>query len=219
MTYIDGLTLFFPQRALFRSGSLRMIFALFTVLWLLWTFPAEALPPQHFVITPPNVSVTNNSLYLNLSLTVDSEDGLRDLLKDGAVLRLGISIELAGKRSWWVNDKIVERQYASVLRHDPLTRDFILSLPALDGDKSIRDKNLTRLLHSSWRALSLPVTPLQTIYDAQSGQDFEISLQLSLQHTEVPPWLEKSFVFWSSDVVPQEKLTLSWSLPAAVDKE
>lgn len=182
--------------------------------FLFLSLPAHASPPQKLLLAPPATSVLNSELFLNLSLTVDDEDGLRDLLKDGAVLRLGLSVAMNRKRSWWTNAEVVSREYHSIIRHDPLTRDFVVTLPASDGEKTLRDKNLTRLLHASWRKLSLLVAPLQVLYAQGEKEEFLISFTLSLQHTEVPPWLEKSFIFWSSDVVPQEKRTLPFHLSA-----
>ena len=200
-----------------RAAFLRVLPLFFAVLFLLSCFPALALPPQKFQIAPPSVSTLNSELFLNLSLTVDNEDGLHDLLKDGAVLQLGVSVAMTRKRSWWANVDIAEHEYTSLIYHDPLTRDFVMSFPTREGEKTLRDKNLTRLIFSSWRNLSLPVVPLRTLYNEGSEEEFVISLTISLQHTEVPPWLEKSFVFWSSDVVPQEKFSLPFTLPAAPD--
>ena len=180
---------------------------------LLSAFSASALPPGSFQFPPPVVSIHNDDLLLNLSLTVNNEDGLRDMLKDGAVLQLDISLRLTRTRYWWLNADIESRTYSSVISHDLLSRDFVVRVPTPTGEKILRDKNLTRLLHASWRQLSLPVTSIRALSGKNSDEEFTISLTLALQHTEVPPWLEKSFIFWSSDVVPQKKYDLPLRLP------
>ena len=95
----------------------------------------------------------------------------------------------------------------------------MLELPSDGEEKTLRDKNLTRLLHASWRKLSLYVAPLRTLRAEGSGEEFVIACEVSLQHTEVPPWLEKSSIFWSSDVVPPEKRELPFRLPAGPDDQ
>lgn len=152
-------------------------------------------------------------LTLGLSLTVDNEDGLRDLLKDGAVLELVIDVSVERERSWWGNAEAAAVEYASTIRHDPLSRDFLVSVPARDGKKEFRDRNLTRLLHASWRKLVLPVAPLKELQRNEPADAYLVTIGFSLHHTEVPPWLEKTIVFWSTDVVPREKQTIRFNMP------
>ena len=201
-----------------KQGTVRLLPALVVALLLLCA-PAMALPPQKLMLAPPATSLRGGDIFLNLSLTVDNEDGLRDLLKDGAVLQLGITVTVSRKRSWWSNVELAHREYRSVIRHDPLSREFVLELPSDSEEKTLRDKNLTRLLHASWRKLSLYVAPLRALRAEGSGEEFVIAFEASLQHTEVPPWLEKSSIFWSSDVVPPEKRELPFRLPAGSDDQ
>lgn len=153
-------------------------------------------------------------LYVKLSLNVDNEDGLRDMLKDGAVLDLSVSTTLERKR-WWSNEEIVSSEFVATILHDPLTRDFVVLLPGTEGQKQVRDKNLTRLLHSTWRSLSLPVLSLTDLLLQERDAEYSLILNVSLQHAEVPPWLENSLVFWSSKVVPSEKIVLPLQMPGA----
>lgn len=213
MTHASSTSVFFPHSRRLRVAASRQFPLLLAVLLLLSCLPAMALPPQKLLLAPPVISTLHGNLLLNLSLTVDSEDGLRDLLKDGAVLRLRVSMAMKRKRAWWTDETLAEREYDSIIRHDPLSRDFEVSFPTPDGEKRARDRNLTRLLHSSWRKLSLPILPLRVLYGQGSGESFDIIFTVTLQHTEVPPWLEKSSLFWSSDVVPQEKRVLPFHLP------
>lgn len=201
-----------------KPGAIRLLPALVAALLLLCS-PVMALPPQKFVLASPTTLVRAGDIFLNLSLSVDNEDGLRDLLKDGAVLQLGVTVTVSRKRSWWSNVELAHREYRSVIRHDPLSREFVLELPSAGEEKALRDENLTRLLHASWRKLSLYVAPLRLLRAEGSGEEFVIAFAVSLQHTEVPPWLEKSSIFWSSDVVPPEKRELPFRLPAGSDNQ
>lgn len=219
-----------------RPVLLKACFLLACLAVFLLHSPAHALPPKQFVFTTPAARLVADTVRVDLSITVDNEEGLRDMLKDGAVLELAIDLTLERKRSLWANAEVAARRYVSVLRHDPLTREFLLTLPGNgngqfsetepDGEtppaeevpgngktREIRDKNLTRLLNAGWRALSLPLAPMQDIQAENGDADYEILINISLEHIEVPPWLEKS-VLWSSSVVPSASINLPFS-PAA----
>ncbi|MDR2488810.1 MAG: DUF4390 domain-containing protein [Desulfovibrio sp.] len=217
MTYSSSSPVLTPRKQNPRAGSARLFLPLSIIVWLLSCLPAMGVPPHRLLVAPPSAVISNDNLFLTLSLTANDEDGLRDLLKDGSVLRLGITVSISRQRSWWTDTEIARHEYASILRHDPLTRDFMVSLPAHEEEKILRDKNLTRLLHVSWRKLSLFVVSLPTLYRQESNEEFLIEFTLNLQHTEVPPWLEKNFLFWSPDIVPQEKHTLPFRLPTVRD--
>jgi hypothetical protein len=196
----------------FFSGSGFVVCAgLFLV--LVFACPAFALPPQKFLLDPPRPGAEHGLLTVHLSLTVDNEDGLRDLLKDGAVLELLIDVNVERERFLWSNAEAAAVTFTSVIRHDPLSRDFVVSVPTHDGSRELRDRNLTRLLYASWRKLSLPIASLENLRRNEDADEYVITLAISLRHTEVPPWLEKTLVFWSADVVSPEKRTVHFSVP------
>ncbi len=173
---------------------------------------APATAPQGFAVEKAALETVDGSLVVDLSLSVDDEDGLRDLLKDGAVLELSITLDMEQRRILWANKHVVGTVYVSALRHDPLTRDFLVTIPGIAKKDSLRDRNLTRLLHASWRKLVLPLIPLEQLKEADKDADYRVIITLRLQHAEVPPWLEKSLVFWSADVVPKEERILEYRL-------
>ncbi|MDL2315789.1 DUF4390 domain-containing protein [Desulfovibrio sp. OttesenSCG-928-A18] len=175
-------------------------------------FPAQAAAPSRLLIEPPRLLNQDELLYAQISLTVDDEDGLHDLLKDGAVLELKLTLRLERNRTLWANAEVAQVVYSSILRHDPLTRDFIVTLPGREA-RSLRDRNLTRLLHKSWRSLNLAITALDIVRAQGADNQFTFVLNVTLKHSEVPPWLDNSMGLWSSDVVPSGKLELPYSLP------
>lgn len=180
---------------------------------LLSALPAAlAVPPRNFLLETPRIRVQDDMLVLDLSVSVDSEDGLRDLLKDGASLALDITVTIELNRSWWKNAEISSTSYLSHLRHDPLTRDFLVTIPGTE--RQSRDRNLIRLLHSSWRSFSLTVIPVRFLEVHGPDSAFSVTCSFSLRHTQVPPWLESNSVFWSSDIVKPEQRTVMLRLSA-----
>lgn len=191
-----------------RSHAFLHAFALFFLLLL--PFSATAGPPQRFIIEDARFAPHEDILYFTCSIAVDEESGLHDILKDGAVLELTVDVSLERHRSWWTNSEVAEARYTSVLRHDPLSRDFIIVYPAASGEELTRDRNLTRLLSGHWRKLELPVTSMETIRELGTDRDYILIARFSLRHTEVPPWLQSSVGFWSSEVVSDQKVTLEF---------
>lgn len=203
------------------SGSKLFRFA-GAVLWLycaalLISAPGSvwAVPPKNFVLERVQSVVEGDALSLNVSLSVDNEEGLRNILKDGAILELTISVTVERKRSLWANAEVAALEFVSFIRHDPLSRDFLVTCPGRDGDKELRDRNLTRLLHASWRKLRLPLVPLELLRAEDPEGDYQIAVSITLEHAEAPPWLGKDSVFWSSSIVPGEKRLLPFRLPEA----
>ncbi|MDR0826353.1 MAG: DUF4390 domain-containing protein [Desulfovibrio sp.] len=187
---------------------------LFLVLFVLFQTAALASPPRRLVlIPPPALRVQDDLLMTDLAVSVDNEEGLRDLLKNGAVLELGLTITVVRLRSILSNKQVEKRQYSSIIRHDPLSRDFLVAIPEAEGKREVKDRNISRLLNASWKKLSLPATSLRLLREQGEDEEFEVEIQISLRHTDVPPWLQKSIAFWESEVAPDEKTLLPFVLP------
>lgn len=172
---------------------------------------AQGAAPQRFISSITRLSEENNKLYMYLSVDVDDEDGLRDILKDGAVIELDVTITMELVRSWWTNSTINNVSYSFIMQHAPLTREFQINGPIFDNKKNLRDKNLTRLLKNSWHSLRLEVISLDLLDLEGQNRNYEVSVSLNLRHKEVPPWLESHSLFWSSAVVPNQTLTLPYT--------
>ncbi len=178
---------------------------------LFWVGNARAASPQRFVVDSPRLESVDGTLYAACSVSVNDEDGLRDLLKDGAVLELRISFAVDRKRSWWTNAGMASGVFISGLRHDPLTREFMMTMPG-DGRESLyKDRNLSRLLQTTWGKIRFPVAPERVFQEHDAPQEYLVAFTFELRHTELPPWLEKSPGFWSADVVPQERREMGFS--------
>lgn len=180
---------------------------------LFFSSVAAALPPQELIMDPPAAVVEKGMLTLKLALTVDNEEGLLALLKDGAVLELAVSAGIERERAFWRNAALAGAEFSSILRHDPLSRDFVVLVPTPEGEKEIRDRSLTRLLQASWRRLSLPVVPFADMPQDEPAAPYLVRIVISLRHTDVPPWLEKSSVFWSAELVPRVSRNFMFTPP------
>lgn len=193
---------FLPLKALL---TIMVTMGLFTALL---PHPCQAAPPKRFDIQTFSLSTTEETLSIDLALALDDEDGLYNILKDGAVVELGIDLDIQRKREWWSNADIASFRYTSVIRHDPLTREFYLMMPG--SEQPLKDRNLTRLLANSWQKLKLPLIPLSLIELEGRNQTYIISCSIALNHIETPPWLAQNSVFWSAEIIPPVSISLEY---------
>lgn len=183
--------------------------ACLTLFILLCCAPARAAAPKYFSLGEPLLSVEDGGVTLSLSIGVDSTEGLRDMLRDGAIMELAVKTAIVRPRTLLPNVAIRESVFTSLLRYNPLTREFSLTMPG--ADQAILDKNLGRLLEATWKKFTVFLGEPAMFQGEEPGSAYRLVLDFSLRHTEVPPWLAKAFIFWSWDVVEPERLTLSFT--------
>ncbi len=169
---------------------------------------AWAVPPKYFELSDVRLDLSSGDIVAKLSIDVDNLTGLYEMLKDGASVELVVTARLERLRSLWSNVTLAEVELFSSLQHNPLTREFSLYMP---GESTpVLDKNLERLLDSTWHKFSVDLGPLR-ILDGENGSDYRVTLSLALQHAKPPPWLARNFLFWSKTILDPEKVELPFS--------
>ena len=171
--------------------------------------PAFPAAPGHFIVQGPSLEM-NGSLAVTLGLEVDNTEILHDMLKNGAAMQLAANVRLERLRPWWTNETLLEKPFVSHLRHNPLTREFLLTMPG--EEKPLADRNLERLLAATWHKLTLDIGANGIARHNGGTARYRIILDISLRHTEVPPWLAKTLIFRSWDIVEPITLTLPFTL-------
>ena len=111
-------------------------------------------------------------------------------------MTLTCKLALERVRTLLSNEVISEESRSYQLRHDLLSREFILSSP---GHPIVRQKQFDTLLASAFQHLDF-LLPLQA--PLVSGETYRVQLKITLEHAEVPSWLEKALFFWSWEVTP-----------------
>lgn len=198
-----------PGRRCSSSKASRRV-ALVLALLCSFCFPLAATALEHFVGDAPEVYFKNKTLLLHLRVSVDDEGGLRLLLRDGAILELALKVTVERKRTLWANENIATLEFSSQLKYDPLTRQYLLITPATR--ETVQAANLRSLLADTWKDLDLPLLEAGSFVN---GEDYRVDLGMSLQYTELPPWLDRSLVFWSRDVVQSETHKMEFSFDDA----
>ena len=192
------------QKISIQSGAIMLL--------LLLACSTSALAaPDNFVHGRPELSLPGDgNLVLSLPVSVDNEDAMGDILRDGASLALAVKITVQRKRTLWFNASEHEVEYSSLLRHDPLSREFKMSMPG--NEQILQDKNLRSLLSRTWKELKLPVAPAALF---TPSDNYIIKVELSLKHASLPPWLDRTLMFWTKEVVNSTSLELDYRVDDA----
>lgn len=195
-----------PVSRTYSTYFARALFGLGLALLLYAVFPAAAwAAPENFVHGRASLRALDGRLVLSLPLSVDNEDALGELLCDGASAQLSVKVSIQRKRGLWFNEGVYEAEFQSLLRHDPLSREYRLTMPGTE--QIFKDKSLRALLARTWKDLRLPLAPV-TLFTPDS--EYIVKIGLSLKHTALPPWLDRTLVLWNKDVVRPAKLDLEY---------
>ena len=142
------------------------------------------------------VEMLNDGIDVSMGIGLENDGVVRAQLRDGAVMTLTCKLALERVRTLLSNEVLSEESRSYQLRHDLLSREFILSSP---GQPLVRQKQFDALLASVFQHLDF-LLPLQA--SLVSGETYRVQLKITLEHAEVPPWLEKALFFWSWEVTP-----------------
>lgn len=186
--------------------------ALFLALFCCIIFAAAVAiaAPSSFVHGRASLRMDAGKLTLSLPVSVDNEDALGEMLRDGSTMELAINISIARKRSLWFSKGIHEASFSYLLRHDPLSREYRMTTPGTE--QAAHDKSLRQLLTNTWKTIKLPIAD-KTLFSPDN--DYIVKIELSLRHTALPPWLDRTLVFWNKDVVKPLSLELEYRMKDA----
>ncbi len=169
---------------------------------------SHAAPPKNIYLGYLALNNQDGALYLDLSASVDDEDGLAELLKDGANIEFVVQVFLKRERSILADKELFVRDFTWHISHDHLTREFVLQSSTHQDEMPMRDRNLSRLLQRSLFGLQLPLLAQEEMLSLKKDDTHYVLVYLNLNYAEIPPWLEKTPVFSKSRVVPRSEYTL-----------
>ena len=182
--------------ALSRRGLAAFLgLALFCGLLGFWS-PATAWAEQNFLLRGFSLGGTDKQLEVNLRLGVSEEANLAYMLRDGAKMEMTCHVEFLRQRSFWSNQSLAENTVRFHLAYDRLLREFVLSA---ENSPPVRQESFRRLMSETWENLSIP---LDNPGGLEQDQDYLIKVTTDLKYTEMPPWLTRSILFWSEEIIP-----------------
>ena len=157
----------------------------------------EQTPQQtsHIAVHSFAFDLEPDCVSLESSLKLKNAGPIRTQLLDGAVMKLDVAVRVERLNFVLANSVIGEQNEEFSLRHDLLTREFVLS----GHGRTLREKHFSDLLTAFFGNVRFSLPLSETL---NSEETYRLTLELRLQHAEVPPWLTKTLLFWSWDVVP-----------------
>lgn len=146
-------------------------------------------------------------------VTVDYQLGLkglipvRDQLREGAHMAVEGSASLLQYNLLRPNSELASVPLLWTLRHDPLTREFMLT----QEETALRATHIDTLLRDGWKDLHVTLTPAEPL---EADETYVVRIELALKYAEVPPWLEKALFFWSWELSPKLNYEQELRVPA-----
>lgn len=126
---------------------------------------------------------------------VDGVEHVRDALQEGAVLGLNCEAALYQSKSYLPNKLVRDTTWVSVVRYDPLKKEYVLEVPGRDA---ARNQRLGQLLAGGWESVNIDLGPWESL---ERGHQYSLELTISLGRIDTPNWLKRTLFFWSGDVV------------------
>jgi hypothetical protein len=175
-----------------RAGSFPAI--LLPVAFLAVLILAGVALAQSLSLKAPTLANVNGRLTARFGIVVEDTQILKGELEDGAVLVLKCEVKLLEPRDYWMDRDISEVRFQSRLSFDPLTREFIMTLP--DRLTPLRGKDLSAILDEGWGTIG---TTLGSWTLLDRGKKYSLRLHTSMNEEDAPEGMMRFFYFWSWD--------------------
>ena len=171
---------------------------------------ASSSRPGEIQLRRARFTVAAEQITVNYQLNLKGLIPIRDQLRDGARMTIEGGIRLLRRNLLRPNSELAFLPLAWNLRHDPLTREFLLvEVGKAENGQAARAPHLGALLQEAWKdlyAVLLPEMPLE------DDETYIVRFDFVLKYAEVPPWLEKALFFWSWELSPKfsHEHTFTW---------
>lgn len=155
--------------------------------------PAVAEPSPPFGIRTAYVQLVEGVYLLSARLHLPLNDHLREALKDGVPLRLGVELEVNGSRRFWLDEGVASLRQLYQLQYDAVS-DRYLVRNLNSGEQSsypTLDDAVEQLTHIS----GLPVLDRALI---QPGRRYEFNVRVTRDLGDIPQAL-RVLMFWTDD--------------------
>ena len=162
-----------------------------------WAFLAVLLfaataSAQTLSLMAPSLANVQGRLTALFGVTVEEKPILKGELEDGGVLVLRCEVVLSEPNAYWFDQTISEVDFESVLRFDPLTREFTMTLPG--RETPLRNADLPKLLREGWETIEVGLGSWALL---DRGRKYRLTLRTSMHQQDAPQGLLRFIYFWS----------------------
>jgi hypothetical protein len=177
----------------FRSVGPRC--ALLGALWLPALFDAataaDSNPP--FGVRTAYVQLVENVYLLSARLHLPLNDHLREAVKDGVPLKLGVELEVNGSRRFWLNEGVASLRQMYQLQYDAVSDRYLVR--SLNSGEQTSFPTLDDALEQMTQISGLPVLDRALI---EPGRRYEFNLRVVRDLGDIPQTL-RVLMFWTDD--------------------
>jgi hypothetical protein len=149
---------------------------------------------QSLSLKAPTLANVNGRLTARFGIVVEDRPILKGELEDGAVLVLKCEVKLLEPRDYWLDRDISEVNFQSRLSFDPLTTEFVMTLP--DRQTPLRNKDLGAVLEEGWGTIGATLGSWSLL---DRGKKYSLRLHTSMNEEDAPEGVMSFFYFWSWD--------------------
>jgi hypothetical protein len=149
---------------------------------------------QSLSLVAPTLANVHGRLTALFGIVVEEKPILKGELEEGAVLVLKCEVNLLEPSDYWLDRKISEVHFKSRLSFDPLTREFVMTLPARDNP--LRNKDLGKLLDDGWGTIEASLGSWALL---DKGKKYSLRLHTSMNEEGAPEGFMRFIYFWSWD--------------------
>lgn len=153
---------------------------------------ASAALAQGLSLKPPSLANVNGRLTARFGVAVEELPILKGELEDGLELELSCDIGLYRTNDYWMDDEIASGVFVSALRHDPLTREYVMTLPR--GGQPLRNTDIKELLSDGWGAIEIGLGSWALL---DRGVKYSLRLNTSMNEKDAPDGVMRYIYFWS----------------------
>ncbi|ADU61171.1 MAG: DUF4390 domain-containing protein [Pseudodesulfovibrio sp.] len=184
-------TAFIPARAAGLPSHALLLGAVAALVLLLAPLAARA---QTINLMAPSIANVSGMLTARFGVTVVEKVMLKGELQDGAQLALRCAVSLYKARDYWLDGHLASSSFESVLSSDPLTGEFLMTLPG--RSTPLRAKDIETLLREGWGTIEVSLGPWDML---ERGQKYSLILNTSMNEADAPDGVSRFIYFWSWD--------------------
>ncbi|MCJ2165623.1 MULTISPECIES: DUF4390 domain-containing protein [unclassified Pseudodesulfovibrio] len=188
-----------------RTHEKKKILAQIGVVLVILLLAGSALA-QSLSLMAPSLANVRGRLTARFGVAVEEKPILKGELEDGGVLVLKCQVRLIEANDYWFNRVISEAQFESILKFDPLTRDFIMSLP--DRETLLRNTDLGKLLDEGWGTIEASLGEWALL---DRGRKYSLLLHTSMNEQDAPEGVMRYIYFWSWDAGADNSFQLDFT--------
>lgn len=195
----------FPERASGRDGGAArgrlFLILLALAASLIWQTPARP-STQDIAISELSIDLKHDPLTATLGFSLTNLPLFANLLRNGIRVEVHGALSLERVRTFWGNELLAEKPFSFFLRHDPLSREFVLQRP---GEAPLRYKSIAALMEKGFSSLAFILGPLSLL---EKDEEYLVRATVGASRQEGSLALAKNVFFKTDTIVPDVSVTL-----------